>query len=64
MNNDFTKKLMLHIKYPYTAAVIAIMWLGAATIINLQQSANMEFLVVATAICSLVIAIIGFTSPK
>ncbi|MDR1032939.1 MAG: hypothetical protein LBL84_02925 [Candidatus Nomurabacteria bacterium] len=64
MNGGFLKNLILHIKYPYTAAIIAIMWIGMAILIGLQQSAEIELLIVATAVCSLTIAIIGFTSPK
>lgn len=62
--NDFGKKLLLHIKYPYTAIVIAIIWIGTALIVNLQENPQVEILVITTAIVSLIIAAIGFSSPK
>jgi hypothetical protein len=58
------KNLVLHVKYPYTAATIAIMWLGVAVIIGLQQSLNAELLIAVTAVSSLVVAAIGFAAPK
>lgn len=58
------RNLIVHVKYPYTAATIATMWLGMAIIIGLQQSPDVELLLTATATCSLVVAIIGFTAPK
>lgn len=64
MNSNFIKNLIVHIKYPYTAAIIAVMWIGMAVVIGIQQSAEVELLVLATALCSLLVAIVGFTSPK
>lgn len=63
MNNKFLKNIMIHIKYPYTAFVIAIMWVGMAIIIS-RQPDNLETLVIATSICTLIVAFIGFKSPK
>ena len=62
--NNFMKSLLLHIKYPYTALIIAVMWIGMATIIWIQSATEVELLITATAVCSLVVAIIGFASPK
>jgi hypothetical protein len=64
VNSNFIKNLIVHIKYPYTAAIIAVMWIGMAVVIGIQQSAEVELLVLATALCSLLVAIVGFTSPK
>ncbi len=63
MNNKFLKSMMLHIKYPYTALVISIMWIGMAIIIS-RQPENLETLVIATSVCTLIVALIGFKSPK
>ena len=62
-NNKFMKNIILHIKYPYTALVIAIMWIGMAIIISRQEN-NLETLVIATAIFTIIISLIGFKSPK
>ena len=62
-NNKFIKNIILHIKYPYTALVISVMWIGMAIIISRQEH-NLETLVIATAICTVIISLIGFKSPK
>ena len=62
--NNFMKSLLLHVKYPYTALIIAVMWIGVAIIINMQAAAELEVLIGATVFASLVVAIIGFASPK
>ncbi len=63
-SNKFVKNIMLHIKYPYTALIISIMWIGMAIMIASQKGANFEVLIAATAFCTLIIAAIGFRSPK
>jgi len=63
-NNNFFKNLLLHIKYPYTALIIATIWIGTATIIGLQSSPDIDTLIIVTSIASLIIAVIGFSSPK
>lgn len=57
------KKLFLHIKYPYTALIIAIMWISMAIIIiNLKD--YVEILIGATSVCTIYIALRGFRTPK
>jgi hypothetical protein len=63
-NNKFIKSIVLHIKYPYTALIISVMWIGMAIIISAQQRSDFEVLTVATAICTLIIAITGFRPPR
>lgn len=62
-NNKFMKNMIIHIKYPYTALIITIMWIGMAIIISKQQK-NLETLIIATSLATLVIATVGFKSPK
>lgn len=62
-SNNFFKKLVLHIKYPYTALIIAIMWISMV-LICIKQISNLEILIVSTAICTLIIALVGFKTPK
>lgn len=64
MNKNFAKNLLLHIKYPYTALIITIIWIGMAIIIGIQPDPQAELLFVATAATSLIIAFVGFSSPK
>lgn len=63
MKNKFLKNIMLHVKYPYTALVISVMWIGIAIILA-NQKENLEILVLSTAVCTLAIALIGFKFPK
>ena len=62
--NNFFKNFLLHIKYPYTALIITIMWLGITLTIWLQGETHADLLIILTAILSIVIALIGFSSPK
>lgn len=64
MKNKLLKNMFLHIKYPYTALVISVMWISMAIIITKQERSNFEFLIIATAMCTLVIALRGFSTPK
>lgn len=62
--NKFIKNIMLHIKYPYTALIIAIIWISMAIIIIHQNQDDFEILIIGTSICTLIIAFIGFKLPK
>ena len=62
--SNLSKSILAHIKYPYTAGIIAVMWIGTALILALTGGVDFEILVVATAVVSLIIAAIGFSSPK
>lgn len=64
MSNNFARSLILHIKYPYTALIIFIMWVSIAIIIGIQPDPQAELLFLSTAAASLIIAAIGFSSPK
>ena len=64
MNNKTMKNIILHIKYPYTALIITVMWISMAMIISSQDGKNLEILIGATAVCTLIIAAVGFRSPK
>lgn len=61
--NKIIKNVMIHVKYPYTAFVIAIIWIGMAIIIPYQKD-NLEILIATTSIATLIIAMIGFRSVK
>jgi hypothetical protein len=64
MNSKNMKSILFHIKYPYTALIITIMWIGMAMIISSQKGENLEILIFATAICTLIVAKLGFKVPK
>lgn len=64
MSNTKLNNIIFHIRYPYTALVIAIMWIGMAIIIVNQENCAYEILLVATCICTIIIAILGFKNTK
>ncbi|HEX3568144.1 MAG TPA: hypothetical protein VHT70_00520 [Candidatus Saccharimonadales bacterium] len=54
------KELLLFIKYPYTAGVIAIMWIGSAILMAINRDLNGVHIVIINTISSVLIALIGF----
>lgn len=58
------KEFMLFIKYPYTAGVIATVWLGSAILIAINQDLPLFKMVMINMIISVVIAAFGFTGKK
>ena len=61
--SEFTN-LVFQVRYPYTAAVIAIIWLGTATLLAITPSLPIEQFVIINSIATIIIAAIGFTSPR
>jgi hypothetical protein len=61
--SDFTN-LVFQVRYPYTAAVIAIVWLGTATLLAITPSLPIQQFVIINSFATIVIAAIGFTSPR
>lgn len=61
-NQGFVKSLLLHIRYPWTAATILILWVGLAVIANMINLSINELLIVVgvNGIATLVVALIGF----
>lgn len=59
------EELLLHIRYPYTAGVIATLWLGTAGLAVLggpdTRVANM---VLINIVSTTIIAVIGFSSSR
>lgn len=61
--SDFTN-LVFQVRYPYTAAVIAIVWLGTATLLAITPNLPVQQFVIINSIATLIIAAIGFSSPR
>lgn len=59
---NFTKNLILHIRYPWTALVILILWLGIAILCMIENysSDNIIILTSISGIATLILALIGF----
>lgn len=58
------KEMILFIKYPYTAGVIATIWLGSAILLAINSELPMIKIVMINMFMSVVIAAVGFTGKK
>lgn len=60
--NNFTKSLILHIRYPWTAATLLILWLGVAMMCMLMKVSSQDIIILTsvTGAATLIIALIGF----
>lgn len=54
------KEIILFVKYPYTAGVIATMWLGTAIILAINQNLDVINIILLNMAASCVVAILGF----
>lgn len=54
------KDFILFIKYPYTAGVIATIWLGSAVLIAINHELPMTRIVIIDMLASVFIAFFGF----
>jgi len=54
------KEIILFVKYPYTAGVIATMWLGTAIILAINQDLDVINVVLLNMAASCVVALLGF----
>jgi len=54
------KEMLLFIKYPYTAGVIATIWLASAILLALNRDIDGIRIVMIDTLVTVVIAIIGF----
>jgi len=54
------KDVILFVKYPYTAGVIATMWLGTAIILGISSDLDVINVMVINLIASSIIAVLGF----
>lgn len=58
------KEFLLFIKYPYTAGVIATMWLGSAALVAIDRDLPLIRIVMVNMIVTIVIAGFGFRGKK
>lgn len=54
------KDVILFVKYPYTAGVIATMWLGTAIILGINSQLDVISVVSINLIASSIVAVLGF----
>lgn len=58
------KEFILFIKYPYTAGVIATIWLGSAVLMAINHDLPVVSMVIINMMVSIIIAAVGFTGKK
>ena len=58
------KDFILFIKYPYTAGVIATIWLASAALVAINRNLPLVSIVMVNMIASVVIAFIGFNGQQ
>lgn len=54
------KEFVLFIKYPYTAGVIGIIWLGSAALLAIDSGLSLVNIVIINMFASILIAGFGF----
>lgn len=58
------RDFILFIKYPYTAGVIATIWLGSAALVALNDELPLVTIVIIDMLASTFLAFVGFTGKK
>lgn len=58
------KEALLFIKYPYTAGVIGIIWLGSAALLAIDDKLSVVGIVVVNMFVSIIIAGFGFRGKQ
>lgn len=58
------KEFFLFIKYPYTAAIIATIWLGSAALLSMNDGLPLIKVVIVNMLSSVFIAYFGFTGNQ
>ena len=58
------REFILFIKYPYTAGVIATIWLGSAVLMAINHQLPVVSMVIINMATSVIIASVGFTGKK
>lgn len=58
------RELLLFIKYPYTAGVIATIWICSAILMAINKELDGSKIVIINMLVSVVIALVGFGSKE
>lgn len=58
------KEFLLFIKYPYTAGIISVTWLGAAGLLAIEPRLDIIQVMGITLLTTIVIAAIGFRGKQ
>lgn len=58
------KEFLLFIKYPYTAGIISVIWLGAAGLLAIEPELDIIQVMGVTLLATIIIAAIGFRGKQ
>ena len=58
------KEFLLIVKYPYTAGIIAVIWLGSAGFLALADDLDLIPIIALDLLATVIIAGIGFNDKK
>ena len=58
------KDFLLFIKYPYTAGIIAVIWLGSAGFLALADDLDLIAIITLDLLATIIIAFIGFSDKR
>jgi hypothetical protein len=58
------KEWVIQLRYPYTAGVIAVMWIGSTLLAIARPEVSAELLVSLVAGATLIVALVGFSSGR
>ena len=58
------KNVIVHVRYPYTAGVIAVVWIGTAILVAIDESAPVVNMLILNVLATTLIASIGFSNPR
>jgi hypothetical protein len=58
------KEWVIQLRYPYTAGVIAVMWIGSALLVMIRPEISITALISMVAVATLIVAAIGFSSSR
>jgi hypothetical protein len=58
------KQWVMQMRYPYTAGVIALMWIGSSVLIVARPEISAQVVLLLVALATLIIAVAGFSSSS
>lgn len=58
------KEWIVQLRYPYTAGVIAVVWIGTALLVMFRHDAPVELFIGINSITTIIVALIGFSGSK
>lgn len=58
------KEWVIQLRYPYTAGVIAVMWIGTALLAIIRPEISVALLISMVALATLIVAFVGFSSSR